>query len=64
MNKPTKLESLAIKLCENLPFDATFFEEEGFCKKPTKNCMYCKEQSKDKYLCNKKTYTMIPTAAG
>ena len=49
------LEKLTIKLCENLPLDFTFYEKDGFCKKPNEECNYCRKQGDNQY-CNKKTY--------
>lgn len=46
-----------IGLCENLPWDFTIFEKEGFCQKPNKNCEYCRKNADDTYFCYKKTYT-------
>lgn len=51
------LDKLTIKLCENLPFNFTFYEKDGFCKKPNQYCDYCMKKSNDLYSCNKKTYT-------
>ena len=54
--KKKSLGELAAKLCQNLPFDWTFFEEDGFCNSPCENCKYQKSRHGDRYLCNKKTY--------
>lgn len=51
------IERVVIKLCKNLPLDITLYEEKGFCKKPNKDCGYCRKNKND-YLCNKKTYTL------
>ncbi|MBT3691250.1 hypothetical protein HOG16_03350 [Candidatus Woesearchaeota archaeon] len=47
-----------IKTCEKLPFNNTFFEEAGFCLKPSDLCKYCRFDSRD-YSCTKKTYTPL-----
>ncbi len=46
-----------IKLCQNLPFNATLFEQNGLCHSPSYICKYCRQVAKDDYLCHKKTYT-------
>jgi len=51
------LDKLAIKLCENLPLNFTFYERDGFCRKPNRDCNYCRKNADDTYFCNKKTYT-------
>ena len=51
------LDKITIKLCEKLPWDFTFYEEDGFCEKPSDYCEYCKKITDEAYICNKKTYT-------
>ncbi len=55
------IDKLLIELCENLPFDLTLFERLGFCEKPSEFCDYCQQQTKDSYLCAKKTYILDKT---
>jgi len=50
------LDKLTIRLCEDMPFDFTIHEKDGFCKKPNDYCNYCKKNDKDNYFCHKKTY--------
>ena len=47
-----------ILFCQNLPLDYTILEENGYCKKPNELCKYI-DNSTNKYLCNKKTLTLI-----
>jgi|ETN02SMinimDraft_4_1059925.scaffolds.fasta_scaffold11319_3 hypothetical protein len=57
INPPnSKLEAVVIKLCQNLPFNATLFEQKGLCYNPSYICGYCRQVDKDDYLCHKKTY--------
>jgi hypothetical protein len=53
-----KLEYITIKICEKLPLNFTLFEEKGLCTKPNNLCIYCKKNELQKYLCDKKTYTI------
>jgi len=52
-----RLNLLLIKLCEQWPLNITFFEEDGFCQKQSKECKYCKKENTKNYFCYKKTYT-------
>jgi hypothetical protein len=52
----SKLQKIAIKLCEQLPLNATIHEKEGICQKPNNICEYC-DQRGTIYFCTKKTYT-------
>ena len=54
-----QLESLAIKLCESLPWGITIFEEKGYCKKAPNNCEYSRKEDKDNYFCSKNTHTFL-----
>lgn len=54
----SKLEIIAVKLCENLPFDKTILEKDGKCTKPSDRCRYCIPENESLYLCHKKTYTL------
>ncbi len=51
-----RLEGILTKTCEQLPFDWTWFEKEGLCKKTPDNCKYYRKNA-DIHFCNKKTYT-------
>lgn len=53
---PIKIDYLIIKLCENLPLNFTFFEEDGFCGKPNEYCRYC-DNDNETHFCRKQTYT-------
>jgi len=57
----TKLNVLAINLCEILPLDITLFEREGFCRNPSDYCSYWKKIEGDVFSCNKKSYTFTFT---
>ena len=49
---------LAVKICENLPFDMTILEKNGCCQKPEYNCKYNRlNLDPDLHFCHKKTYT-------
>jgi hypothetical protein len=47
-----------VKICQNLPLDWTFFEENGRCQIPKADCPYNRTNlDSDLQLCSKKTYT-------
>lgn len=50
------MDYLVTKLCENLPFNLTLFEEDGFCGKPNEHCEYC-DNANETHFCLKQTYT-------
>lgn len=58
------LETVVLKLCEQLPLNLTFFEKNGLCQVPrdaqTDKCRYCRPVDyHGDYFCHKKTYTTL-----
>lgn len=53
--------NLAVKICEKLPFDLTFFAINGRCQKFDDYCPYqIRNNNSDLIICRKKTTTTIP----
>jgi len=52
-----QLSKIVKKLCQELPFDLTLYEQKGGCKNPSDDCKFCKSANPKTYFCIKKTYT-------
>ena len=52
----SRLEQIAIKVCERLPLNLTIYATKGECTKIATQCSYCSKQTDHIYLCTKKTY--------
>ncbi len=53
--------NLAVKLCEKLPFDLTFFAKNGRCQMVDHYCPnQIRNNNTDLIICRKKTTTTIP----
>jgi hypothetical protein len=51
---------ISIKICQNLPFDLTIFEKDGFCQKGNPQCNYNRTNFESiPNLCTKKTYNPL-----
>jgi hypothetical protein len=57
----TETESdLTIKICQNLPFNLTLFEKDGFCQKGNPQCDYNRTNFESiPNHCTKKTYNPL-----
>ncbi len=57
--KERRVDFLA-KVCEKLPLNITFFENNGFCERAYPECQFAQKVSDcDNHLCTKKTYTPL-----